>query len=285
MPALLLALFFSVLMGFGALVTDTGILFANHLHLQYALNSAALAGVSALPADTAEAESLAAQYAASNGAPNLQVAFAVNNQEIIVSASKIEPTFFAQVLGIKQVPLSATAKAIRIPPVRVSGIVPLAVSEQNFMFGQTYLLKLGGGSGDNGWYRPVRLSGPGANDYNNDLAYGFNGTISIGDTLTPQTGNMSGPTEQAISYRMQTGNTLVFLPIVDDQMMVLGFAAFQLQEVMGNGNDSVVTGTFVVDTLNSGLERDDLADLISQENNVSGGQTSFGLYVSKLLPE
>ena len=83
--------------------------------------------------------------------------------------------------------------------VAVNGAVPW-VQEHNFQFGEQYTLKVGAGDTDilneevsPGWFGALALEGPGAKLYEDNLTYGFNGELKIGDILDVQTGNISIP--------------------------------------------------------------------------------------------
>src|SRR4051812_48130188 len=62
----MLALMMTALIGFAALATDTGIVWISHRSLQNAADAAALAGVPALPDNTALAISTGCDYATKN---------------------------------------------------------------------------------------------------------------------------------------------------------------------------------------------------------------------------
>jgi len=129
--------------------------------------------------------------------------------------------------------------------------------------------KSGETSGTPGWYGALELSGTGADTYETDLANGYEGTLSVGQILDVKHGDMSGPTAKGIKTRIDSDtrvpkNTIdnyennapqiVHIPIVEiisengnsiQQVQIVGFAAFFLKGVAGNGNNSIVTGRFI----------------------------------------
>ena len=129
--------------------------------------------------------------------------------------------------------------------------------------------KKGEAPGTPGWYGALELSGTGADTYETDLANGYLGTLRVGQILDIKHGNMSGPTAEGINTRLNRDtpipkNTIdnhernapqiVHIPIVEiisesgnsiQKVQIVGFAAFFLEGVAGNGNDSVVTGWFI----------------------------------------
>lgn len=81
--------------------------------------------------------------------------------------------------------------------------------------------------------------GGGANDYLDRIKLGYEGTISIGDLIYPETGNMAGPTIDGVNYRLANGMVDIRIPVVSgfgngqsSQVEILGFLNFKL---MGSG--------------------------------------------------
>lgn len=323
----IVAIALTALLGLGAIVTDVGVLYVNYSHLQNALDAAALAGVQELPNHPDQAQQIAEDYAAQNGVSPISVSFALNNAEIIVQAQQQVPTFFAKIWGIENNTIDTNAKAIMVPPNSLSGAVPLSIQQQSFVYGEEYVLKSGSGDGNgngngkdnnndnendgeySGWFGALELSGPGARSYEEDLASGYNGTLSIGQIIDVKHGNMSGPTEQGINARLSEDqrvpqNTfddfdrdapeIIYVPIVKvvdsqgssiQQVQIVGFAAFFLEGVEGNGNDSIVKGRFIKTVVSNGKTSENQDDLRQSETEIEQGGTSsdFGLYAPKLL--
>lgn len=327
----LVTLSLTVLLGFCAIVTDIGLMYAEKAHLQNSVDAAALAGVQELPSNPSLAEQIAKNYANQNGAPDATVTIDSSIPKITVQASQVVPTFFARIWGITQEQISASAKAIMVPPTGLSGAVPLSIQEQSFVFGQKYVLKSGGGAGTSswylddstnnsveesgqvtggsGWYGALELSGTGADTYETDLANGYQGTLSVGQILTVKHGNMSGPTEDGINARLNRDTSMpsntfdnfnrdapeiIYIPIVKvvsesgnsiQQVQIVGFAAFFLEGVAGNGNNSIVTGWFIRTLVPNSHTSASLSDLLQNENDMENGgaSTDFGLYTPKLI--
>lgn len=305
---ILLALGFTVLTGFAALVTDVGLLYAKHAHLQNAMDAAALAGVQELPRDPAQAQAIAEEYARKNGAPAVDVSFAANDTVITVRAQENVPAYLAVIWGVQSTAIAAEAKAMMVPPTSLTGVVPLSIEQQSLEYGAEYTLKEGGGEGDHGWYGPLQLSGPGAERYETDLEQGYQNVISVGQVLEVQHGNISGKTAQAITYRMNEDvndprNTfddhapdapeIVYVPVVKiltrqgdavQEVEVVGFAAFFLEGVHGMGRNSVITGRFLKTIVVQGRASGSVASLQEAEQKALTEDTGFGLYTPKLLP-
>lgn len=67
---------------------------------------------------------------------------------------------------------------------------------------------------------PDNFVGGGANDYRNRIMFGYNKPLYIGDRIIPEPGNMSGPTDEGVSYRVFGSQTAspsrrIIVPITD----------------------------------------------------------------------
>jgi len=131
--------FMVVLLGFAALVIDVGSWYRAHRSAQATADASALAGAAVLP-DTANATTLANQYAASNGGSggspggSPQITFSQQGYEpdtITVTIRRPSPGFFAKVFGSAfgtvTVRGTATARAYNLQGVR-NGIAPITVN-------------------------------------------------------------------------------------------------------------------------------------------------------------
>lgn len=269
----LMALSLVALLGFTALVTDVGLLFLNHSRIANAVDSGVLAGAQELPAYPSAAVETARAYALANGTEESEAQFSVSeaNNEITGEITREVPFYFARILGLTQGQVKARAKARVGPLSSATGCVPLGVIKDDFRVGQEYTLKEGaGGSQHKGWFKCLRLGGCGASVYNNNLKYGYDGELKIGDVIACEPGNMSGPTREGITYRLnacphtpqcsgesyvKTCPRVLLVPVVEVQrttpggavksVRVVGFAAFLVDEPPGCGNENEVTGHFI----------------------------------------
>lgn len=284
-----------VLVGFLALVSDAGLLFINRARVVNALDSAVLAGVQELPGSPAKAVETAQEYAEANGLPTEECHFSVADDFYSISGEAQRPVgfFFARVLGMSEGQVKGHAAA-RIRPVSACrGIVPFGVREDNYSFGQMVTLKEGAGEGPyHGWFGALRLGGNGACVYENNVKYGYNGRIEVGDIIPIEAGNMSGPTKRAIAYRInqcqhcprcsadsyvEGCSRVLIVPIIrfadcnpaghPFTVEVVGFAAFLVNRYTGSGQDNEVEGAFIRYVLSA----DD-----------SSGAGDYGLYSGEL---
>lgn len=316
---ILLALALTVLLGCGAVVMDLGIIYSERVHLQNAVNAAALAGCQELPGNTVLAQQIAQQYAGQNGIPVVNINFEDNNLVIDVSTQKEVPTFFARIWGITNEEISVQAKAMMVPPQALTGVIPLSIEQQQLVYGEEYVLKVGAGHAPeddgeeddqhNGWFGALALGGNGADVYRTNLENGYAGTLRVGQVVSVEHGNMSGPTAQGINDRLSEDNNcprntfndyergapeIVYVPVVKtlndsgnsiQEVQIAGFAAFFLEGVAGNGNDSIVTGRFIQTFVSNSATSSNIDDLKATEMAMEQGDstTDFGLYTPKLL--
>lgn len=287
--AVLTAISLSALVGFSAIVIDIGILYMNRSQLINMADAAALAGVQELPGRSDAAQAVAADYAARNGkaGDTVETELANNYTEITVSASRDVTLFFSRIFNSQTSKLiSASATAAVRPMSSVNGAVPFGVVKQDFIFGLPYTLKEG--DGDNGNYGGLALGGNGANTYRYNIKYGYDGKLHVGQWVPTEPGNMSGPTNQGVNYRISQdpGATfetvskdsprIVMVPVLDHlnvngrgDVQIVGFAAFFLEGTGGSGSDSYVTGKFM--------------QLVAAGDVTSDPAADYGLYSAMLV--
>ncbi len=279
----------AVMMGFAALVIDIGNLYLNRIRLVNMADAAALAGVQDLPNSPELAVNNAYRYAAQNGMNSdiVGVSISTNNTVVTVNVTRTVPFFFAKIFGMISTDVAARAVAGIKPITGVSDVVPFGVVKQEFIYGQTYTLKDGAGSGYDGNYGALALGGNGANIYRGNIENGYSGQLRIGDWVYTEPGNISGATSTGVEYRISLDPTATFatvqagspriliVPIIDSlivngrsEVQIVGFAAFFLEGVGGEGNKNYVTGRF--------LEMVVLGD-------TGSGDTSYGLYGCSLI--
>lgn len=264
--AVLAAIAMTALLSITALVTDVGLLYLNRTQLTSVADAAALAGALNLPGDTDAARASALQFAAANGknGDNVTVGFADGNRTITVQAVRSVDMVFAKIFGLTNANVTAAAAAAVQPISTVNKVVPFGIVWNDFVYGQSYNLKEGAGSGYSGNYGALALGGSGASTYRNNIINSYNGRLKIGQHVPTETGNMSGPTANGVRERIRNhenetydtadkdSSRLVVVPVIDSlavngsgEVTIVGFAMFFLEGVGGNGTDSYVTGTFI----------------------------------------
>ncbi|MDI6869857.1 MAG: pilus assembly protein TadG-related protein [Bacillota bacterium] len=283
------------LLGFTALVVDVGLLYLGRARCLNAAEAATTAGVQFLPFDPARARAAALQYVRDNGFAPEQAVVSIteSNTRIDVTVQQDTALFFARVLGFNTAPVGGTAAARVAALTSLRGSVPLGVEKQSFVYGATYYLKNSPGYGGSykGNFGCLALGGRGAQNYEENLLQGYDGELQIGDVVETEPGNMSGPTSRGINERIRQDPTgtyehhdpasprIIKVPVVEwsggsgrSTARVVGFAAFWLEGVGGEGNENYVTGRFM--------------QLLTREGTAGSGDDSsydYGLYTYWLI--
>lgn len=215
--AVIAAISFTAMLIMAGVVIDLGRVYAAASALQSAADAAAYAAVARMPvpvADAAAVENIAKSYAIKNGVTESQVASISLSQVVAgrytaVSVELVKPVeyLFGSLLGVSGRELMKTAVA-RVEAIeKTSEMVPLGISKARFLEvkgAQDVVIKYGAGDGVQGSYGALDLDGVkggGANDYATWLREGYTGQISTNDLLITESGNISGPTDKALSDR------------------------------------------------------------------------------------
>ncbi|MDP4110401.1 MAG: pilus assembly protein TadG-related protein [Bacillota bacterium] len=269
-----------------AFAADLGYAYLKASSTQNAADAAALAAARLLPVSPDDAPGISGVYAAA-------VEYAEKNNYIITAEDvglgdlvsgkytsvKVKIPCeagldFSKVIGISSVDVSRSAGARAAPCASADDISPLCVDylelKSAIESGNTehIILKYGSGDGDTGSYGAIDLDGVmggGANDFSSWLQFGYRGTITVGDGLLPvEKGNMSGPTELAISSRYSECThfsddggccaehfvpecprllkVLVVSKVSNSYVMVKGFAAFIIESESASGE---IRGSYI----------------------------------------
>jgi hypothetical protein len=149
------------------------------------------------------------------------------------------------------------ASALIVPIKAATGVVPIGLNYgTDLNFGNVVQLKQGQ-VGPGNW-SPLALGGTGADNYRTNIQNGYPGSVSVGDSLQTETGNMVGPTNQAFQDRISRGNSqfstgtfqnhdlndprVMLIQIVDfsningsSQVPMKGFAMMWIVSVSGQG--------------------------------------------------
>lgn len=288
----LVALGITVLIGITALVIDGGSLFLERSRMQKAIDAAVLAGAQELPARPDSAKQTAMDIAEKNGIASSELAISFENGNTIIraSAERTKRLSFAGALGFSSSLVDAVA-AVKLQPITSAmGAIPLGVdSSRHLSYGDPVVMKAGEATVGN--FGALVLSGPGANLYETDLQNGFTNTLSVGDVLDTQTGNIAGPTVKAIEDRFNEcpydGTAAyydypagcprvvlvpVYKPITSSnqikQIQVVGFASFFIESVASTNEGAQIVGRFIQ---------------TSYSGDSSSANSDFGTYGYKLI--
>lgn len=214
---------FSAVLIMSGLVIDIGFSYTQASELQTAADASALAAASVLPFsinDSSKASAVLArvrEYVQKNGfdsssVESVSLAGVISGKytTVQVTLSRSVNYLFGSVAGIDGTVIHKKATAAVESVTSSTDMVPLgidSVSLGNAMAAngaQEVIVKYGAGDSTTGWFGAIDLDGVkggGAKDYATWLAYGYDGTIKVGDVLYMEEGNMAGPTQTAFAER------------------------------------------------------------------------------------
>ncbi|MFH1484960.1 MAG: pilus assembly protein TadG-related protein [Chloroflexota bacterium] len=214
----LVALASVTLMGFVATVLDVGMMYDTRHQLQKGVDGAALAGGWELPQSPDTAATKAREYAVLNGImedeiSSVSIVSLFNpNDGLEIRAQRTVGLTFARTLGLNTAVVEASATAI-VAQIQPEGMLPLGLPEAGVGDGYS-VLKLGapGMEGAPGSFRAIDFPPTGgAADYEHDIKYGwdnwgvmppYNPPAPYSWWVSPKTGNMVGPTKDAVDFRL-----------------------------------------------------------------------------------
>jgi len=254
------------ILGLGAIVVDGGAIYFERAKLQTAVDAVVLAGARALSDGSQAVVQATEQTAAANGLhlSEYQLSYNASTGVVSASASRQVSLGLARVLNHSHAEVGAEAEARVMSISGLKGAAPLGVIWQDFLFGHVYDIKVGAGDSESGNYGALALGGTGSANYRDNLRYGYPGTLSVGDIVLTEPGNMSNPTKLAIEERVDActhgctyehfapGCTKVLLvPVINElpngrgEVVIIGFAGFFLDGYAGQGNENYVRGRFI----------------------------------------
>lgn len=229
-----------VLLGMTGMAIDIGSYAGHRRELQNSADAIALAAAQRLCetscSDTTEATEAANQWAEKNDIDlaDLTLTFSGGSSAPRVRASIQNNHNFAfmRIVGIDSRDVGAAAASIKVSFGGGNGIVPWAVTQDTIDAagsGNLVTMKYDATGGNLGNFGAIRIDGPGANTYGTSARYGSqdyacaegtancttgacpgtypatcaeNSPTCDGPECTPETGNVIGPTREAVDFRM-----------------------------------------------------------------------------------
>ncbi len=268
--SIILLFMITAIIGLMTLTADAGLLYLEKSKLQNTVDSAALAAISVYGEGQEKMLEEAGKYSNLNGVPSEELSIYIqeDNRKVTVSSDKSVSLYFAKIFSMSSADVEAKATAVTGPVAAMKGIRPFGVEEQEFIYGETYTLKNGGGGGTTGNYGALALGGNGASTYRNNLVNGyFAHALKVGDQIETETGNMDGATFDGVSeilgsdFHLHGENLsqleadcprLIKIPIIDSfsiagrsTVKIVGFAAFFLDNVVKINGKTEITGRFI----------------------------------------
>jgi len=286
-----LALTLPVLIGAIAMGADVGVMYFNWQCLQSAADAGAVAGAGYLPSNPSLAISTANLYVAKNGIVTGEITsttVATDDLSLNIQLKRTVPYSFALLLGLVSGTVSAQATAQIQSIGSMTTLKPVGIDyRQPYTPGQVVALAQGQ-AGPGNW-GALALGSTGATTFQQNVENGAPGLVSVGDWVTTETGQMTGPTKNGFQYLINEGqNTdsggtfanhtatdarVLIVPMVDfssingsSQVSVKGFAALWLVSADSQNNIT----TYFIDQVASG-------------GTPKAGTANYGAYQAVLL--
>jgi hypothetical protein len=264
---ILAALALICLLGIAGVALDGGLMYMTKSELQKVANAAVLSGAQELTNKQENVEQvvqdiLSAHHESSSMA-GLQITM---NQKVGIDLSKSVKLTFLPLLGFNSANVEAHAAAGLGPMGAAEGAAPLGIDQSvDLKFYQTYQLKVDSSGVQSGNFGVLALGGPGARTYADNLRYGYQEEVKLGDIINTQTGNIAGDTRTVIQdrvnactyslgdYTERSCPRILLIPVYTPyessqnqlkSVKVTGFAYFYITDPMSS-TDTSITGMFI----------------------------------------
>ena len=264
-----------VLIGFGALAVDVGLMTYHKGKLQNAVDAAALAGAHEIPESTTQGGSVAQEYLANNGEDvaslvSHNIYFEQSNKKIVVEATYRVDFFFAGVMGKDSADISVRAAAINAPTEKMSeGLRPFGVLYEDTQKSGLVHLQINPPGGDKDKDGEPDEVGPGNTgtvglDYNGKdtgnaiedaTHYGTTKAYSVGDFINTEPGVSGGNMKKGLEglFDDYGDEVIITIPIVNtlgvagrsETVKIIGFAGFRVRRGDNLPYGKIVVGEFV----------------------------------------
>lgn len=221
--AVLAAVSFVVVAAVCGLVVDLGAVYMRGSQLQNAADASVYAAVYDLPVATSDSDAIALikskvrTYAQRNGidsecVESITFGDVINGQYTTIRTQLEDNVMygFGPIVGLKGAVVTKAAKIGVRAATSANNMLPLGTTVEQFEAAladngaQDVVVKYGAGDAETGFFGALDLDGVqggGAKDFATWLAFGYDGTLDIGDSLPTENGNMTGPTTSAFETR------------------------------------------------------------------------------------
>lgn len=257
----------AVLLAAAGLVTDGGTLYVTKTRMQKAANAAVLSAAQNLTLTEASVSQVLTQVLASHGEQaSLQSSSVTMLSKVSVTLAKPVKLGFSGIFGYRTAMVEAKATAELWTMGAANGAAPLGIDESiQLEYYKEYKLKVDQTEVSSGNFGVLALGGTGSATYEDNLKNGYRSTLSVGDIIDTQTGNISGKTRDSVQLRINEcpytpGDTshrdcsrMLLIPVykpVDyssnqlKNVKITGFATFYITQPM-KPTDTSITGMFI----------------------------------------
>jgi hypothetical protein len=263
------ALTFVVIIFMSGLAIDGGRLYLSKIELRKTANAAALSGAQELLGSDSSITNVVNGILNANNEESSLKELDIrpdNEKKITVNLEKNVPMYFMKIFGFDYTPVKVSSSAAIFPMSKVNGAIPFGLSKDtSFEYMQEYTLKVDSGDSTAGNFGILALAGVGASIYEDTLMHGYQGSLSVGDIVGTETGNVQQKTINGVNYRIDSSpytegdithsddprivTILIYEPYQTStnqlkSIKIVGFAYFYLAQPMSS-KDSSVKGYFI----------------------------------------
>ncbi len=272
--SILVMLMMIVLLASTGAVIDVGIVLVNRTQLSNAMDYAALAGAQELPDKISVAKAVASDYLIENNVnpSDVMITVAEDGKSISITGNRDVKYTFLRILGLDGTMVSAQSKVVlgAVNSIK-GGLRPFAIEDFPYTYGAEVTLKQGAGDGYHGNYGVVALGGSGAVIYESNALYGYSGTVTIGDEIDTEPGNMANVSNQLQTYingisdtfdnHTRKSDKLWTVPLVDSleengrgTVVVTGFAQVYVEDIQKRSGQIQITARFIKFVVNGDID-------------------------------
>lgn len=249
----ILVLAMSAIFAMLALAIDGGMAFALHTRMQTAADAAALSGARELALGNGNSVAINRTnqiLAANGGDAALSTVTISGGGQVNVTSRMLFDTFFAGIIGMDEINISARSAAVWGSVVATGSVLPMAVPESSWNPGSTVTLydtDAGVGPGNWGWVN----WGSRGNAKDNVVPPLSDVQISVGAWVESEPGNNTSATQAVRDHWVGQTATMFLYDVTNGetgrnmQYHVSGFAQFEITEVQATGNPKYIRGRFI----------------------------------------
>jgi hypothetical protein len=264
---ILAALALICLLGIAGVALDGGLIYMTKSELQKVANAAVLSGAQELTNQQEDVEQVVQDILTAHHETSSMSGIQITmNKKVGIDLSKSVKLTFLPLLGFDSVTVRAHAAAGLGAMGEAEGAAPLGIDQSVALnYYQTYQLKVDSSGVQSGNFGVLALGGSGARTYADNLQYGYQEDVKLGDIINTQTGNIAGDTRTVIQNRVNACTFApgdyterscprillipVYTPYESSQnqlksVKITGFAYFYITTPMSN-TDTSITGMFI----------------------------------------
>ncbi len=271
---ILVMLMMVVILASTGAVIDVGVVLVNRTQLSNALDYAALAGAQELPDNVSDARAVATDYLIQNKVDpsDVTITIAPDGKSISIDGNRPVEYAFLRIAGLQGTTVNAQSKVVlgAVSSIK-GGLRPFAIEDFPYAYGAEVVLKQGAGDGYHGNYGVVALGGSGSSVYESNALYGYAGTVTIGDEIDTEPGNMANVSNQLQTYingisdtfenHTRKSDKLWTVPLVDSleengrgTVVVTGFAQVYVETVQKKAGKIEIMARFIKFVVNGDID-------------------------------